>query len=104
MQAVQVTLEDDCRREGITVPIVPGLKILTHKKQLSSIPRDFKVEIPKELADEVLAANPDHASQIGVEWTTRQARELLAKGVASLHFYVMQSSTAVTQVMEQLDL
>ena len=93
-----------CRREGIAVPIVPGLKILTHKKQLSSIPRDFKVEIPTALADAVLAANPDHASQVGVEWTVRQARELLAKGVGSLHFYVMQSSTAVTQVMEQLDL
>jgi methylenetetrahydrofolate reductase (NADPH) len=95
---------DACRREGITVPIVPGLKILTHKHHLSSIPRDFKVEIPTALADDVLAANPDHASQVGVEWTARQARELLDKGVPSLHFYVMQSSTAVTQVMGQLDL
>ena len=93
-----------CRAEGIVAPIVPGLKILTHKNQLSSIPRDFKVEIPAALADEVLAAQPEHAGEVGVEWTVMQAQALLAEGVPSVHFYVMQTATAVTKVMEKLNL
>jgi methylenetetrahydrofolate reductase (NADPH) len=95
---------DACRAEGIEAPIVPGLKVLKLKSQLSSIPRDFKVEIPAELADEVNAARPEHVLDIGVEWTVRQAQELLARNVPSVHFYVMQSSDAVTRVMKKLDL
>ena len=37
---------DVCRDEGITVPIIPGLKILTSQKQLTTIPDNFLVEIP----------------------------------------------------------
>ncbi len=93
-----------CRSAGIEVPIVPGLKIITVPSHLSSIPRDFKVEIPVELADEVNAAKPGHVRDTGVEWTVKQARELLSQGVPGVHFYIMQSSAAVTRVMEKLDL
>ena len=50
---------DLCREQGIQVPIIPGLKILTSEKQLASLPRNFYVEIPAELADQVLA-DPEH--------------------------------------------
>ncbi len=93
-----------CRSAGIEVPIVPGLKIISVKSHLSSIPRDFKVEIPAELADEVNAAKPGHVRETGVEWAVKQARELLSQGVPGVHFYIMQSSAAVTRVMEKLDL
>jgi methylenetetrahydrofolate reductase (NADPH) len=93
-----------CRNAGIEVPIVPGLKIITVKSHLSSVPRDFKVEIPAELADEVNAAKPGQVLETGVEWTVKQVRELLSQNVPGVHFYIMQSSTAVTRVMKELDL
>jgi len=93
---------DMCREEGITVPIIPGLKILNSAKQLTSIPKTFFVEIPDELAGEVMAAKPEHVADIGVEWAFRQSRELLERGAPSLHFYVMQSAAAIKKLMEKL--
>ena len=92
-----------CREQGIDVPIIPGLKILTSQKQLNSIPRTFYVDIPDALADEVLA-NPERVSDIGVEWALKQSQELLDQGVPSLHFYVMQSAAAIKKLMAKLKL
>jgi methylenetetrahydrofolate reductase (NADPH) len=92
-----------CREAGITAPIIPGLKILTSEKQLSSVPRTFFVDIPSELADEVLA-DPAHARDIGIEWAVKQSEELLARGVPSLHFYVMQNAAAIKKLMDRLKL
>ncbi|HLX06604.1 MAG TPA: methylenetetrahydrofolate reductase [Thermoanaerobaculia bacterium] len=93
-----------CRAAGITAPIIPGLKVLSAQKQLSSIPSNFHVEIPAELSDEVLAARPDQVLDIGVEWARRQLEELLAHGVVSAHFYVMQSATAIKRLMAKIKL
>lgn len=95
---------DLCREQGVQAPIIPGLKILTGPKQLSSIPRTFFVDIPSELADEVLAASPEHVMDIGVEWALKQTQELLDRGVPSVHFYVMQSAGAIKKLMAKLKL
>lgn len=96
------TYVDECRKQGIEVPIIPGLKIITKKAQLTSIPRNFYCELPAELTQEVEAAKPRQVQDIGIEWATRQAKELLEKGVPSLHFYIMQSSKAINQVLPRL--
>lgn len=93
---------DACREQGITVPIIPGLKILNTAKQLATIPRTFFVEIPDALSDEVLSAKPEHVADIGVEWALKQSQELLAHGVPALHYYVMQSAAAVKKLMANL--
>jgi methylenetetrahydrofolate reductase (NADPH) len=95
---------DKCREAGITVPIIPGLKILTSKAQLHSIPKDFHVTIPSALADEIENAKPDVVLNIGVEWAANQVRELLDKNVPSVHFYVMLNSKPINMVMERLKL
>ena len=91
-----------CRAEGITVPIIPGLKVLSSQAQLKTIPRTFYVEIPSELADAASKAAPEHALDVGVEWTVRQVRELLDKGAPAVHFYIMQSAKAVKKVLDAL--
>lgn len=95
---------DRCRAAGIEVPIIPGIKIVTSKKHLSSIPRNFYVDLPTELSDEVLqASSRSHVLEIGVEWAAKQAEELLNRGVPSLHFYIMQSSEAINKLMGKLN-
>jgi len=91
-----------CRENGVDVPIIPGLKILTSVKQLATIPRTFFVEIPSDLSDEVLAAKPEHVADIGVEWALKQTQELIDHGVPSVHFYVMQSAAAIKKLMARL--
>lgn len=95
---------EECRRQGIEVPIIPGLKVLTSKNHLTSIPRIFHVEIPLELSEEVLAAKPEHVLEIGVEWARKQAEELLNRKVPAVHFYVMQSAKAIRMLLDKLGL
>ena len=93
---------DKCRAAGIAAPIIPGLKILTGKAQLASIPRNFYVDIPADLSDEASAVPDEQVLEVGVEWALAQAEELLSRGVPSLHFYVMSSSTAIKKLMTRL--
>jgi methylenetetrahydrofolate reductase (NADPH) len=91
-----------CRNVGITVPIVPGLKIITRKGQLHSIPSAFHVEIPEALAAEIEARPDDEVTDAGVEWALRQADDLMSNGAPGVHFYIMQSATPVVRVVEGL--
>ena len=91
-----------CRDVGITVPIIPGLKLLTSKRQLHALPRAFHLEIPESLAAEVEEAKDEHVPDIGVEWALQQAEGLLNLGVPGLHFYIMSTAKHVTRVVEAL--
>jgi len=95
---------EKCNEIGIDVPIIPGLKILTSKAQLHSIPKDFHVTIPSALSDEIENAKPDEILKIGVEWAANQVRELLDRNVPSVHFYIMLNSKPISMVMERLKL
>jgi methylenetetrahydrofolate reductase (NADPH) len=93
---------DDCRKAGIEVPIIPGLKIITTKQQLRTLPSKFHCDIPPELANEIEAAKPEHVMEVGVEWALKQAADLLDNGVPSLHFYLMQSSKPIKLLLGRL--
>ena len=97
-------LAADLQRGTLDARLIPGLKILRTKRQLTSIPKFFHCDIPPALADEVSAAEPDRVRDVGVAWAIEQSQALLAAGVPSLHFYVMSSATAVNQVLGGLDL
>jgi len=93
---------DECRNQGIDVPIIPGLKILTTRTQLTSLPRTFHCEIPPGLAEAVERSGEGEVTKAGVNWTLRQAQELMAAGVPAVHIYVMQRSRAIQMLMDRL--
>jgi methylenetetrahydrofolate reductase (NADPH) len=92
-----------CRDLGITAPVIPGLKPITTKKQLTVLPRIFALDIPQDLVSAIESAKDDKAvRQIGVEWCTQQSKELMDAGVPVLHYYSMGKSDAVKQIASQL--
>ena len=91
----------ECQDIGINVPIIPGIKILSSRIQLNSIPKNFYVNIPNELSDEV-DKKPDHAKEIGINWCTKQCEELLNNGIKNIHFYIMNGASGVTKVLKNL--
>ena len=95
------TFESECRDAGIEVPIIPGIKILSSVKQLKNIPRNFYVNIPTELSDEV-DENPEHATEIGIQWCSRQCEGLLNHGVKNIHFYIMSGAKGVIEVLKKI--
>jgi len=92
-----------CRAEGITVPILPGLKVLSSKKQLEEIALTFHVEIPYELSCAVeSAATKEDVVRIGIDWAAKQVEGLLNAKVPAVHFYVMQKAGYVTEVLKKV--
>jgi methylenetetrahydrofolate reductase (NADPH) len=92
-----------CREMGIEVPIIPGLKPLTSKKQLSVIPRTFHVDIPTELSNEILKAKTDDdCKKIGTDWLIQQSKELKAFGVPVLHYYTLGSPKVIYNVVKNV--
>ncbi|MBZ0180699.1 MAG: methylenetetrahydrofolate reductase [Melioribacteraceae bacterium] len=93
-----------CRDIGIDVPIIPGIKILTAKNHINSIPKHFFIDIPDELAQEISEAKPEQVLDVGVNWTIKQVEDLLNNGVPAIHFYIMQNAKPITMVMDKLKL
>ena len=92
---------DKCREAGITCPIVPGIKVIKSMGQLSNVPRHFYVDFPDEFVNEA-TENPEHIKEIGIKWARKQTEELLSANVPSVHFYVMNDSANVTEVLKGL--
>lgn len=94
---------DKCRTEGITVPIIPGIKPITSRAQITSLPKNFFIDMPDDLIDALERCRSDQeVKNVGVEWAIAQAKELVAQKVPCLHFYSMGKSTAIQQVAATL--
>jgi len=92
-----------CRDIGITIPIIPGLKPITSKKQLTVIPRTFYVDIPSELANEIARCKSDEeVSKVGTEWLILQSRELKNFGVPVLHYYTLGKASVIANVVRAI--
>jgi methylenetetrahydrofolate reductase (NADPH) len=92
-----------CREAGINVPIIPGLKPITNKKQLSVIPRTFHVDIPTELSMEIMKCKLDtDVERVGTEWLIEQSKELKKEGVPVLHYYTIGKPKVIYNAVKEL--
>lgn len=89
----------ECREAGITVPIVPGLKVLKSAPQLKSVPKNFYIDLPDALVGEV-TASPQHVAEIGEKWARNQVQELLEFGAPGVHFYVLNDVHAIADIVK----
>lgn len=90
---------EECKEHGINVPIIPGLKPLSTRSQLSIIPHHFFINLPDELVQLVEKANTDEeVRKIGVEWCIRQSKELKEAGVPVLHYYTMGKAKSIKEI------
>lgn len=92
-----------CRENGITVPIIPGLKPISSIRQLNVLPRTFHVDIPTELSSEILKCKTDaDVEQVGTEWLKQQSIELKKAGVPVLHYYTLGKPKIIENVVRQV--
>lgn len=90
---------EKCKANGIDVPIIPGIKPITLKNQLTVLPKIFHTDIPEEFANELRKCKSDEeAVEVGVEWCVKQANDLKSHGVPSIHFYSMMATQSVKRV------
>ncbi|HQQ93740.1 MAG TPA: methylenetetrahydrofolate reductase [NAD(P)H] [Bacteroidia bacterium] len=94
---------DLCRKNGITVPIIPGLKILSSLKQIVSLPKIFHIDIPQAFYEELeTCRNDQQVKEAGIRWCIEQSRELVKANVPCLHFYTMGASESTKAVAKEV--
>ena len=87
------------RQEGITVPVIPGIKPLTSLNHCTMLPRTFHIDFPQELACELgKCRTSDDVKALGVEWGIQQVRDLKAAGVPMIHFFTMNAASSTEQI------
>jgi methylenetetrahydrofolate reductase (NADPH) len=92
-----------CREIGINVPIIPGLKPVYTKKQLTILPKTFHIDLPTPLSEAVQACKTDlEVEKIGEEWMIEQSKELKKAGVPVLHYYTLGRPLLVANVVKEV--
>jgi len=92
-----------CRDHGIEVPIIPGLKPITNRKQLTLLPKVFHVDLPKDLANEIMKCKTDEEVEIvGTEWLAEQSKQLIKFGVPVLHYYTLGKPKVICNIVKQI--
>jgi len=94
---------DECRKAGIDVPIIPGLKPISTAKQINMLPESFSLDIPLALTSEISKAGEDKEAvyRIGTEWCTMQCKDLISHGVPAVHFYTMGRSKNIVDILKE---
>ena len=94
---------DLCKEEGISVPIIPGLKPISTLKQLNLIPHRFHCDLPEPLIKEIIKCKDNsQVRQVGIEWCIEQSKELASKNVPFLHYYSMGRSSNIKAVADAI--
>lgn len=92
------------RAAGVTRPIVPGIMPVTGFAQTKRFTEMCGAKLPAALLSGLapIAEDKEAVVRFGVEWATRQCRELLAGGAPGVHFYTLNRSHSTAQVLENL--
>ena len=94
---------DECKKAGIHVPIIPGIKPITTKSQLNILPKVFHIDIPEELSEAVENCKDNQAvKEVGIEWCVQQSKELIKQNVPTMHFYSMGKSDPIYRIAREL--
>lgn len=92
---------EKCRKAGIMVPVIPGIKPINLKNQLTVLPKIFSIDLPQELAGELAKCKTnDDARKVGTEWAIVQSKDLVAKKAPSLHIYTYGVSDNVKEIVK----
>ncbi|MBC7534743.1 MAG: methylenetetrahydrofolate reductase [NAD(P)H] [Ferruginibacter sp.] len=92
-----------CREIGITVPIIPGLKPVYTRKQMTILPKTFHIDLPADLSNEMaICKNDVDVETVGTEWLLQQSKELKKAGVPVLHYYTLGRPQIVADVVKEL--
>ena len=90
---------DTCRKNGIKVPIIPGIKILSLERHIDALPKHFYLNIPQKLISSVKGKSKREIKTAGIDWATNQVQELIDRGVPCVHFYIMSSAKSAINVV-----
>lgn len=92
---------DECRKVGITVPIIAGIKPISALNDIRLLPQAFHIDLPNDLVTAVQKCKTDsEAREVGIEWATMQSKELISEGVPGIHYYTLGRSDNIARIVK----
>jgi len=92
---------DECRKAGINVPIIPGIKPISALNDINLLPQTFHIDLPNDLFSAVgRCKNDSEAREVGIEWATTQSKELIKLGVPGIHYYTLGRSDNIARIVK----
>jgi methylenetetrahydrofolate reductase (NADPH) len=92
---------EECKKAGITVPIIPGIKPISALNDIKLLPQTFHIDLPNDLFKAVSKCKDDaEAREVGIEWTTMQSQELIKLGVPGIHYYTLGRSDNIARIVK----
>jgi len=92
---------EECRKAGINVPIVAGLKPVSTIKDIKMLPQIFHIDIPHDLVTAVQKCTTDkEAREVGIEWAVMQSKELIKEKVPGIHYYTLGRSDNIARIVK----
>lgn len=92
---------EDCRKEGIKVPIIPGIKPISALNDIRLLPQTFHIDLPSDLFNAVRKCKDDNETrEVGIEWATMQSKDLIMKKVPGIHYYTLGRSDNVARIVK----
>lgn len=90
---------DRCRKAGINVPVIPGIKPINTLRDIELLPRAFHIDLPEELVREIQKCkNNQEAKEAGIEFCIAQSKELVKAGVPAIHYYTIGISDNIRKI------
>ncbi len=93
-----------CQREGINIPIIPGIMPITNFAQIKKFAVMCGATIPQGLVEalEPYAEDPEETTKRGVEFAIKQCEDLIVNGIPGLHFYTLNKSRATLLIYQAI--
>jgi len=97
---------DFLTKRGVTVPVVPGIIPILSAAQIRKFTALCGATLPQSLLDELdgKAGDDEATTQYGIDYATRQCRELLREGAPGIHFYTLNRARSATAILKNLAL
>ncbi len=97
---------DECRKQGVTVPIVPGIMPIVKFTQLARFSDACGAEIPRWMRKRLESYGDDNESvqTFGLDVVTQLCEKLLAGGAPGLHFYTLNQAAPALAIWKRLGL
>jgi len=94
------------QRHGVKVPLVPGIIPIGSAAQIKRFTALCGARIPEALATRLdeLVTDDAAAAEFGIDYATRQCRELLDAGAPGIHFYTLNKAPATVRILKNLRL
>ena len=89
------------RKSGVKLPIIAGIMPVRSEEQLRKMTGIARITLPKKLSN-MLEKYPNDIKKIGLDFVTEQCRELAENNVEGMHFYTLNHSDIVSQILNNI--